>query len=102
MMKLDLQEILGQMHDGLPEKLLVDLSALVAPEPTLEQIEQQERIDRMGNPHNETYHNKTVLRSRDTIIWDLRYRFAHKALAARKRTVPQLENRLGSGRSHAD
>lgn len=93
-----LSDLLLNMNAGLPEKLLLDLGALAAPAPTEDQIRSEQTRDRNANPHNEPYHNKPPRRGRDEIIWDLRYRHAHEALNARKRTVEQLENRVGSGR----
>lgn len=95
---IDLNELVAKFDDGLPEKLLLDLAALVAPAPTEESISSEMSRDAANNPYNEPYHGKTPWRDRNEIIWDLRYRFAHEALKARKRNLDQLFNKPGSGR----
>ncbi len=98
MLAIDLNELLSKLDNGLPEKTLLDLAALVAPMPTDAQIESEMARDKLLNPHNEPYHSKPPQRERDEIIWDLRYRHAHHALAARKLNLDQLYNKPGSGR----
>lgn len=87
---------LGDLTDGLPEQLFLDLAALMAPDPENDRIYSEMNRDRLLNPHNDP--QKPPLRDRNEIIWDHRYLFAHEALKARKRTIKQLQNVPGSGR----
>jgi len=96
---VEIENFLRKLSDkGLPDKTFLDLAAIfAAPEPTKEQIQSELQRDQMANPHNDGY-GKPKRRGHDEIICDLRYRFAHEMLAARGRTLDQLNNIRGSGR----
>ena len=61
---------------------LLDWFATFAPEPTMVSIQAEMNKDKLANPHN---NNQYKLRSNIEISTELRYKWAHEMMKARKK-----------------
>jgi hypothetical protein len=73
----------GPKLDSSAGMSLRDYFAIHAPEPDQEMIRTEQSIDRMANPHNDSY--KPQLRDSLTIKAQLRFRYADAMLAEREK-----------------
>jgi hypothetical protein len=51
---------------------MIRIMFIQAPEPSVDAIQVEQQKDSYANPHNEPYHNKPKIRTKDEIIADLK------------------------------
>lgn len=67
----------------LDELQLIDVFAMMAPEPTKDDVRYEQEQDRLANPHNDTYKPKRRLEVE--IITELKYKRAAHMMKTRRK-----------------